>query len=125
MVVTRHRWAAWFAGLALLLQAWAPFAQAVARDFSPDIEYQFICTVDGIKQIPVDGKEVPSGTSGGVSCPFCLTYASPALVQPAAQPLVQAVSATSELISPPFHQDVQSNLWRGGPNPSRAPPQHG
>lgn len=113
---------AWLAVLALLVQVLLPFGQALALGPSQDIEYQIICTANGVKQIPINGDGTPIDAQDAAPCPFCFTYAAPSLLQPETNTFIldsQSDKTVSYAISA---NDQHTSIWRGTPRPSRAPP---
>lgn len=118
----RRQWTAWLAVFTLLLQFAVPFGQALAFDPATDIEYQIICTANGVKQIPINADGAPVEAQDTVSCPFCFAYAAPALVQPVLIGGEFSKNAQSDVAfsHPAYIQ--RTSIWRGTPRPSRAPP---
>lgn len=115
----RRLWAAWFAVFALFAQVLVPFGQALAFDANQDIEYQIICTANGVKQIPIGSDGAPIDVQDTTPCPFCLTYSVPALLQPQ----MLATPLTTQNIAFVFIAHPQhTSIWRGTPRPPRAPP---
>jgi len=123
IAAVRRQGAAWLAVFAVLAQVLMPFGQALALDTSADYEYQVICTATGITQVAIgaDGKpieplDVPK------SCPFCSLHSVLILLEPESVP---AFTSKSALVPVAFVQPAQqhiASIWRGAPQPSRAPP---
>ena len=113
---------AWMAVLSLLVQVLVPFGQALAFDPETDIEYQIICTANGVKQIALDADGAPIEPQDARTCPFCFLTAAPVLLNPGqGQVLVsleESRAVTFDRLSPQRH----ASIWRGAPQPSRAPP---
>jgi len=119
----RRQGAVWLAVFAVLAQVLMPFGQALALDASSDYEYQVICTATGITQVAIgaDGKpieplDVPK------SCPFCSLHSTLVLLEPESVPAFTSKSALAPVaFVQPTEQHIAS-IWRGAPQPSRAPP---
>lgn len=119
---THRQWAAWVAVCALLIQLVVPFGQALAFDPEQDIEYQFICTANGIKQIPINTDGSPVDPPANASCPFCFLTAAPALFSPAYDCAVVSEDLRIPVSFTQLNEQIPANIWRGAPRPSRAPP---
>lgn len=123
IAAVRRQGAAWLAVFAVLAQVLMPFGQALARDANADYEYQVICTATGITQVainadgePIEPLDMPK------SCPFCSLHNALVLLEPESVPALTAQSTFRPTVF--VHPAVQhpASIWRGAPNPSRAPP---
>ena len=119
----RRQGAVWLAVFAVLAQVLMPFGQALALDANSDYEYQVICTATGITQVAIgaDGKpieplDVPK------SCPFCSLHSSLVLLEPESVPAFTSKSALVPVASVQHTEQRIASIWRGAPQPSRAPP---
>lgn len=119
---TRRQLTVWFAAFALIDQILMPFAQAMAFDANQGIEYQVICTANGIKQIPIDQNGTPIEPVDLVTCSSCVMHVAPVLLTPQL--------STQIIIEEPVEhaafglpvQITQASIWRSSLRPSRAPP---
>ena len=113
---------AWVLAVAVFVQAIMPYSLALAFQSNQDTQYQFICTAEGIKQIPLETDGAPANSQVSYnSCPFCLLQKSPAAI--ISVNVVSLVSSVDFLKSYPL--PVTSHyivLWNSVPPPSRAPP---
>ena len=123
IAAVRRQGAAWLAVFAVLAQVLMPFGQALALDASADYEYQVICTATGITQVAigVDGKpieplDVPK------SCPFCSLHSTLILLEPESVPAFTSKSAFVRVALMQPVEQAPASIWRGAPQPSRAPP---
>ncbi len=108
---------------ALLTQVLMPFGQALALDLSQDIEYQLICTIDGIKQIPVNESDAPLPLEDiGRQCPFCSISGTPVSLQLNATTVVIPSDITDDVSYGRDEPSRDATIWRGSSSPSRAPP---
>ncbi|MBC8267270.1 MAG: DUF2946 domain-containing protein [Rhodospirillaceae bacterium] len=115
--------ASWLAMFALLMQVLMPFGQALAFDSPQDIEYQLICTANGIKQIPINGNDAPLPQQDiGPRCPFCTISFAPVLLQPDAIAAVIRKEITDDVSYGRDEPSRDATIWRGSSSPSRAPP---
>lgn len=119
----RRQGAVWLAVFAVLAQVLMPFGQALALDPNSDYEYQVICTATGVTQVaigadgePIEPLDVPK------SCPFCSLHNALILLEPENVPTFTSKSA---FVPAAFMEPVGQTpacIWRGAPQPSRAPP---
>jgi len=106
----------------LLVQVLMPFGQALAFDVGQDIEYQIICTPTGVQQIPIGVDGAPIAPQDMAPCPFCFVSNAPPLFTPEVAPfLIVTDEVGHEIFTQAFDRN-HTNVWRGAPHPSRAPP---
>ncbi|HEY9080527.1 DUF2946 domain-containing protein [Magnetovibrio sp.] len=123
LFTARRQGTVWLAVFAVLAQVLMPFGQALALGANADYEYQVICTATGITQVavgadgqPIEPLDVPK------SCPFCFLHSSVVLLQPEQVPTPgMRMVVVPVAFEHPAHQRTAS-IWRGSPQPSRAPP---
>jgi len=123
IAAVRRQGAVWLAVFAVLAQVLMPFGQALALDASSDYEYQVICTATGVTQVaigadgqPIEPLDVPK------SCPFCSLHTALILLEPESVP---AFTSKSAFVPVGFMEPIEqtpASIWRGAPQPSRAPP---
>lgn len=120
--LAHRRLTTWACLFALIAQIFVPLGQVLASDTDQGIEYQLICTADGVKQILIDETGAPIEPQDVVSCAFCLMHAPPILIAPqlSAVGVVEALGEQA-IFARPVHQ-VQTNIWRGRLHLTRAPP---
>ncbi|MBL4613448.1 MAG: hypothetical protein JKY27_01035 [Magnetovibrio sp.] len=112
----------WAAAFVLIVQMLLPFGQAVAFDVDQDIEYQIICTANGIKQIPIDQNGAPIEPVDAVSCSSCVMHVVAALLAPQVTALISIEEPVEHASFGLPVEQVQISVWRGSLRPSRAPP---
>lgn len=120
--VSRRRFTAWVAVVALIFQMLVPFGQALAFNADQGTEFQYICTVTGIKQIPIDHAGDPAEPADTVSCPFCFVHFSPALFVPQEDTVIKIDMPVEPAAFGLPVQQVHVRIWHGSLHPSRAPP---
>lgn len=113
---------AWSVVAALMIQMLIPFGQALALDANSDLEYQIICTADGIKRLAITDDGQPVQPTGVEACAFCVTHMPAAMAVPQNFAFLTydalAERATHTLQS----QETQVSVWRAARPSSRAPP---
>lgn len=119
---SRPHWVVWMVLLALLFQNVVPFGQALAAGLGQDVEYQIICTANGIKQVPIGDLGEPIETQSTDFCPFCFTTSAPVFLEPQADVAVFHVVNHDERTFITATDVDFSSVWRSIPRPSRAPP---
>lgn len=107
---------------ALLFQVFAPFGQALALSVDPEIEYQVLCTVDGIKQVAVGQDGQPSEPVDRETCVFCLTHGSFVLAAPQNPTIIIHGNWAERTAYAPPSQQNRDSIWRASLPLSRAPP---
>ncbi|MCW8914797.1 MAG: DUF2946 domain-containing protein [Magnetovibrio sp.] len=113
---------AWLAVFTLLAQVLMPFGQALAFAPDQDVEYQIICTANGVKQIPINADGSPIDAQDARQCPFCFTYSAPSLLQPEVSTIIVDSHADNRVSFAQITSEHRISIWRGTPQPSRAPP---
>lgn len=120
--LTRRRLAAWVAVVAFVFQMLVPFGQALAFSADQGTEFQYICTVTGIKQIPIDQTGAPDEPSDTVYCPFCLVNFAPALFVPQHTSIIVIHTPVEHAVFSLPVQQFPTSIWRSSLRPPRAPP---
>ena len=118
-----RRLATWLAVLVLSAQVLVPFAQALAADDPQGLEYQLICTASGVKQILIGEDGAPIDAQDAAPCPFCLAYATSALLQPEDVSVLIEAQRADPMVFPQVSGIDHADTWRSASQPSRAPPQ--
>jgi len=118
----RRRWVTWLAVLALAAQIVVPFAHAVAFDAGVGVEYEIICTANGIKQIPVNSDGEPIDPRVVAPCPFCSLTTAPVLFVPMPGTIIVTDHERVRITFARPAAQSQASIWRGTTRPSRAPP---
>ncbi|OEJ65642.1 hypothetical protein BEN30_13870 [Magnetovibrio blakemorei] len=99
-----------------------PVGQALAFDADQGTEFQYVCTVTGIKQISINQASDPVNPDKTVSCPFCLMHYEPTLFVPQQNDIfILDMPVEHAAFGLPLQQ-FQVSIWRGSLRPSRAPP---
>ena len=107
---------------ALIVQMLLPFGQALAFSSDQSIEYQIICTANGIKKIPIEQNEAPAQPSDSIPCSTCVVHMSPVLIVPQLASLIIIIEPVEHAVFGLPSQQIQSSVWRSSLRPSRAPP---
>lgn len=119
--ISRRPFAVWFAVFALLIQALMPMSSALAFDAAGGGEIQVICTSHGVQTIVIDQDGNHITPTNKAPCPFCVTHVALGIFSPApTHVLVNVVFAQRDYSQ--FTTYTPSSIWRGAPQPSRAPP---
>lgn len=118
----RRRLTAWVAVVAFIFQMLVPVGQALAFEADQGTEFQYICTVTGIKQIPIDQADQPVNPADTVSCPFCLVHFEPTIFVPQQVDVVILDTPIEHAAFSLPLQQIPVSIWRGSLRPSRAPP---
>ena len=115
-------YSAWFVILAMLAQIFVPVGSTLASITSDGSDKIFVCTVNGIQEISLDGDGVPVEQAVKSSCSFCILHFTSI---PSGQSLetfkVPFATVTLRVAWSPVSQSP-STIWRVTPGPSRAPP---
>jgi len=119
----RCRWATWLAVLVLSAQVLLPFGQALASNDEQGLEYQLICTANGVKQILIDANGAPIDAQDAAPCPFCFTSTTLALFQPEDLSVLLERPRSGPVVFAPLAHLNHASTWRGRSQPARAPPQ--
>jgi len=120
---TRRTFATWMALFALALQTFMPLGQALAVDVLQDDDFQFICTMNGIQQIPNSQEDIPVPPINSGPCSHCLMHGSVALFTPEiTDAIVLSIPVEHGVAFALPKQQTHASIWRGLPRPSRAPP---
>lgn len=118
---TRRAFVAWLAVFALFAQVLAPLSSALAFEAGAGDEFQVICTANGVKTITINQDGEPPHPAAARSCPFCITHTAPGIFTPEAITVTATVTPFAQNFAQPIAY-VQSSIWRGSPQPARAPP---
>jgi len=118
----RGRWATWLAVLVLSAQVLLPFGQALASNGEQELEYQLICTANGVKRILIDANGEPIDAQDAAPCPFCFTSTTLALLQPAETAALIKQPQVAPMVFTPLAHLGHTSTWRNVSLPSRAPP---
>jgi len=119
----RRQWTTWLAVLVLAAQVLVPFGHALASNGDQGLEYQLICTANGVKQILIDANGEPIDAQDVAPCPFCLTTATLALFQPEDISALFKQPNIEPVVFARLSHHSHAHTWRGKSLPSRAPPQ--
>lgn len=118
----RRKLTVWVAVVAFIFQMLVPFGQALAFNADQGTEFQYICTVTGIKQIPIDESGDPIEPTDAAPCPFCFVHFTPALFVPQQANIIILHEPIEHTVFGLPIQQVPNSIWRSSLRPPRAPP---
>ena len=113
---------AWSVVAVLFIQMLVPFGQALSLDTNSDLEYQIICTADGIKRLAISEDGQPIQPTGVETCVFCGTHMPTVMAVPQSFAFLTYDALAKCATRPLLSQQTQVNIWRAARPSSRAPP---